>query len=44
VVFSRNAQQVGDHEQAEGLRVGVAELDLAAVGELVDQPVGDGST
>ena len=42
VVFARNPQQVGDHEQGEGPRVGGAELDLAAIGELVDQPVGEG--
>jgi hypothetical protein len=41
VVLARNAEQVGDHQQREGVRVGPAELDLAAVDELVDQLLGE---
>src|SRR5262249_22010386 len=42
VVLARNTQQVGDHEQREGPRVGGGEFHLAAIGELVDQSVGKG--
>jgi hypothetical protein len=41
VILARHAEQVGDHEQRERLGVRVAELDLAAVAELVDQRVGE---
>jgi hypothetical protein len=41
VILARHAEQVGDYEQRERLGVRVAELDLAAVAELVDQRVGE---
>src|SRR5215468_8628492 len=42
VVFARDPEQVGDHEQGEGPRIAAVELHLAAIGELADQPVGEG--
>src|SRR5262245_53720131 len=42
VVLMRDTQQVGDHEQREGPRVGGGEFHLATIGELVDQFVGEG--
>src|SRR5262245_1818166 len=39
VVFARYPEQIGDHQQGEGFRVGVAEFHLAPVRQLVDESI-----